>query len=96
MSDQPESIHQIKYKNINADAVRKVTLKTKGSYGTSRMDAGGWKRIITSRQFAESSTDLCTTIANMVEKLCVDKDLANILEAFLSCRLIPLDKNPGL
>ena len=94
MSDQPESIHQIKYKNINADAVRKVTLK--GSYKTSGMDAGGWKRIITSRQFAESSTDLCTTITNMVEKLCVDKDLANILEAFLSCRLIPLDKNPGL
>ena len=29
-------------------------------------------------------------------KLCIDKDLANTLEAFLSCRLIPLDMNPGL
>ena len=54
------------------------------------MDADGWK------QFAESSTDLYTTITKMIKKLCLDKDLANILEAFQSCRLIPLDKNPGL
>ena len=60
------------------------------------MDADGWKRILTSKQFAESSTDLCTTIANMIKKLYIDKDLANTLEAFISCCLIPLDKNPGL
>ena len=60
------------------------------------MDADGWKRILTSKQFAESSSDLCTTIAKMIKKLCIDKDLANILEAFLSCCLIPLNKNPGL
>ena len=60
------------------------------------MDADGWKRILTSREFAESSTDLCKTIANMIKKLCIDKDLANTLEAFLSCCLVPLDKNPGL
>ena len=60
------------------------------------MDADGWKRILTSKQFAQSSTDLCTTIANMIKKLYIDKDLANTLEAFISCCLIPLDKNPGL
>ena len=60
------------------------------------MDTNGWKRILTSKQFAESSTDLCATMANMIKKLCTEKDLANILEAFLSCRLIPLDKNPGM
>ena len=92
----PKSIHRIKYENINADVVRKATLKTKGGSGPSGMDAHGWKRILTSRQFVESSTDLRTTIANMIKKLCIDKDLANTLEAFLSCRLIPLDMNPGL
>ena len=60
------------------------------------MDTDGWKRILTSKQFAESSTDLCTTIANMIKKLCIDKDLANTLEAFLSCRIIQLEKNLGL
>ena len=32
----------------------------------------------------------------MIKKLYIDKDLANTLEAFISCCLIPLDKNPGL
>ena len=94
MLDQLESIHQIKSENINADAVLKAALKTKSDYGPSGMDADGWKRVLTSKQFAESSTDLCTTIANMIKKLCIDKDVANILEAFLFCRLILLDKNP--
>ena len=35
LPDQPESIHQIKYKNINADAVRKAALKTTGGSGSS-------------------------------------------------------------
>ena len=96
MPDQPESIHQIKYENINADAVCKAALKTKGGSGTLEMDADGWKRILTSKQFAESSAGLCTTIANMIKKICIDKDLANTLQAFLSCRLIALDKNPRL
>ena len=96
LPDQPESIHQVKYENINADAVRKAVLKTKGGSGRWGMDAVGWKRILTSKKFAESSTDLCTTIANVIKKLCIEKDLGNTLEAFLSCRLIPLDKNPGL
>ena len=60
------------------------------------MDADGWKKIITSKQFAESSTDLCATIADMIKELCIEKGLANTLESFLSCRLIPVDKNPWL
>ena len=57
------------------------------------MAVDGWKTILTAKQFAESSTDLCTTIANMRKKLCNEKDLANTLETFLSCRLISLEKN---
>ena len=95
LSDRTESIHQIKYENMNADAVRKAALRNRGGSGPSGMDTDGWKRILTSKQFAESSTDLCTTIANMIKKLCIDKDLANTLEAFLSCRIIQLEKNLG-
>ena len=31
---------------------------TKGGSGPSGMDVGGWKRILTSKQFAESSIEL--------------------------------------
>ena len=37
LPDQPGSIHQIKYKNINTDAFRKAAIKTKGCSGPS-----GW------------------------------------------------------
>ena len=60
------------------------------------MDAVGWKRILTSEKLADVSTDLCATIANLIKILRIENNLANTLEAFLSCRLIPLDKNPGL
>ena len=93
LPDQFESIHQVMYENINADAVHKVALKTKGGSG---MDADSWKRILTSKQFVEISADLCTTIADMIKNLCIEKDLANTLKALLSCRLIPLDKKPEL
>ena len=96
LPDQPESIHQIKYQNINADAVRKAVLKNKDGYGPSGKDAEVWKRILTSKQFAESSTELCTTVNNMIKKLWIEKGLAYTLEALLSCTLILLDKNPGL
>ena len=46
LPDQPESIHQVKYENINADAVRKAVLKTSGGSEPSGMDAAGWKRIL--------------------------------------------------
>ena len=32
----------------------------------------------------------------LVLKLCATEDLSSLLEEFLLCRLIPLDKNPGL
>ena len=41
LPDQPGSIHQIKYKNINADAVRKAVIKTKGCSGLS-----GWMQLV--------------------------------------------------
>ena len=37
-----------------------------------------------------------THFANVVQKLCTDLVETHTIEAFLSCRLIPLDKNPGL
>ena len=96
LPDKPEVFIKSNSKISILIQIRKAVLKTKGDSGPSGMDADGWKWILTSKQFAESCTDLCTTIANLIKKLCVEKDLVNTLETFLSCHLIPLDKNPGL
>ena len=44
----------------------------------------------------KSSTDLCKAFAKVIKKICIIENQLASLEAFLACRLIPLDKNPGL
>ena len=60
------------------------------------MDADGWKRILTSKQFGKSSIDLCKVFAEVIKKICSIENQSASLEASLEYRLIPLDKNPGL
>ena len=96
LTDDFEKVHPIKFECITEESVRKTALKTKGGSGPSAMDAEGWRRILTSKQFGNSSSDLCKTIVRMTRKLCTVEDQHQSLEAFVACRLIPLDKNPGL
>ena len=51
---------------------------------------------MTSNQFGNSSNDLCKTFADVVNELCTAEGLSSSLKALPVCRLIPLDKNPGL
>ena len=48
-----------------------------------------------SKNIGESSSDLCQTLAKVAKRLCTEK-LPTSLKRFLACRLIPLNKNPGL
>ena len=96
LPDVPEKVHPIKFENINADTARNAVTKTKGGSGPSGMDADGWRRIFTFKSFGDSSTDLCKTFAAVIRKIYTEPNLSSSLEALLACRLIPLDKNPGL
>ena len=60
------------------------------------MSADGWKRILTSKRFGKSSIDLYKGFAEVIKKICSIENQSASLEAFLACRLTPLDKNPGL
>ena len=75
--------------------VREAIKKTHGSAGPSGLDADGWRRILLSANFGTSGEDLRKAIADMTKRLCRDKT-AKHLEAFLACRLIPLNKEPGV
>jgi hypothetical protein len=60
------------------------------------------KRIIISKNFGQESANLRSSLALMARKLCTDEVVSegasqeNTLEAYTACRLIPLDKNPGV
>ena len=96
LDDIPKKVHHIRFESITAESIKTAAAKTKGGSGPSGLDAVGWRRILTSKSFGKSNDDLCTALARMSKKLCSSTENSDSLEAFLACRLIPLDKNPGL
>ena len=75
--------------------VRDAALRTKGSGGPSRVDANGFWRILASKSFKKSGTDLGATIAAITPRLCTEFIDSLGIEAILANRLFPLDKREG-
>ena len=75
--------------------VRDTALRKKGSGGPSGVDANGFWRILVSKSFKKSGTDLCAAIAAMTRSLCTEFIDPLGIEALLENRLIPLDKGEG-
>ena len=96
LTDTPETIHPIKFESIDVEKIQKAAVKTQGGSGPSGMDADGWKRILTLKQFGKSSIDLYRAFAEVIKEIYSIENQSASLEAFLACWLIPLDKNPGL
>ena len=65
-----------------------------GAAGPSGLDAASWKRLCTS--FKGASTDLCESLAATARRLCSSYVDPHGLSAFVACRLIALDKCPGV
>ena len=82
LTDTPEQVHPITFDAIDADLVKRAAVKTRDGAGPSGLDADGWRRVLITKQFGNSFTDLQLKLHS--------------LQAFLACCLIPLDKNPGL
>ena len=96
------SVHPVVFEDIDENMVKEAALETKGGSDPSGLDADGWKKILASKSYITINTDLRQEFANVIkkrstEKLPVDttKD-GTPLDAFLACRLIPLDNNRGL
>ena len=62
--------------------------------GPSGLDATGWKRLCTS--FHAHSNSLCESIVTLTRCLATEYVDPKGIEAFVACRLIALDKCPGI
>ena len=96
ISDQPPipAPHPTFYDRIDGPFICSVALQMNGSAGPSGLDAKAWKRICCS--FHNTSSDLCKVLAKIARKLCTLFVDPQGIEAFTACRLIALDKNPGV
>ena len=79
---------------IDAPTIKKIASRCKGSAGPSGLDAYAWKRMCTA--FGHASNNLCHALAAVARKLCKQPVAPSGLSALVACRLIPLDKCPGI
>ena len=89
--DVPETL----YSEISGEMVRQAAMRTKGAGGPSGIDADGFRRIMASKSFKQSSSRLCETIATMTKILCTQYIDPSTIEPLIASRLIPLDKGEG-
>ena len=86
--------HPIHFERLDGQLIRKIALKMNGAAGPSGLDASAWKRICTS--FKVASAEICNTLASIARKICSRIVDPSGLSAYVACRLIALDKCPGV
>ena len=61
------------YDDVRESLVLKALMLTKWGLGLSDFDAEEWRRMVTSREFGTSSTDLRKTFAQLIKILCIEE-----------------------
>ena len=91
---EPPTIHPVIFDMIDAGSIRFAALSTKGAAGPSGLDAHCWRHLCTS--FHSISHDLCHSIALFARRHSTSFVDPKGLTSYLACRLIALDKCPGV
>ena len=68
LTDAPEQVHPIKFDALDTDLVKRVAVKARSGAGPSGLDADGWRRILISKQFGNSSSDFVQPLLNSSRK----------------------------
>ena len=92
--EPPPELHPIRFERLTGTTIRSAALRSTGSAGPSGVDAAGWRRLCCS--FHKDSSDLCTAIASFAKRISTAFVDPTGLQPFVACRLLPLNKNPGV
>ena len=84
------------YDSIDEQTILKSAKYTKGSAGPSGMDADQFRRVLCSKNFNKAGRALREELVTLTKNLATKHYAPILLEAYVSCRLIPLDKDPGI
>ena len=86
--------HPVQFEALNRASIRRAALHTQGGAGPSGVNADTWRHMCTG--FSDASDQLCDAMAQCARRLATTYVDPTALEAYTSCRLIPLDKSPGV
>ena len=93
----PENVllfHPSIFDNLDDDAIKRAATLTKGSPGPSGLDANQWRKMLTGLE--QSSVNLRKTCAKTAKRIATETIAPSHLRPYNACRLIPLDKKPGV
>ena len=101
---KPRTVDPVMLQNITESTIANTALRTKGSNSPSGLDADGWRRILVSKNFGIAGHSLRSALASFERRISTTETEVLVsngttytnLEAYTACRLIPLDKNPGV
>ena len=89
-----QELHPILFDQIDSSLIRSTVQKMDGAAGPSGLDTSCWRRLCTA--FKNYSTDLCDVLASLCRKICTEYLDPSDLAPLVACRLIALDKCPGV
>ena len=84
------------FSGINGDLIFRAAKFTNGAAGPSQTDADFFKFILTHKNFKDEGKDLRDEIARFARLVATKHFSPQFLDAYVNCRLIPLDKCPGV
>ena len=88
------SFHPTIFVSLTAESIWAAALHTQCAAGPSGLDALSWRRLCTA--FGQKSNDLCAALARVARRISTMLIDPYTLLAYTFCRLIPLDKSPGV
>ena len=91
-----EPVSHAYFADIDEQTILKAALRTKGSAGPSHFDSDQYSRVLCSKHFKTEGKELREQISIFAKKIATQPIDPQSLEAYTSCRLIPLNKNPGV
>ena len=84
----------ILFESLDGSRIRDSALRCRGSAGPSGLDSLAWRRMCCS--FKQASAELCTALAGVCRRICIEPVHPDGLSALVACRLIALNKCPGV
>ena len=90
------NVDSIHFAAIDDQMILKAAMQTKGSSGPSHVDSDQFRRMLCSSHFKAEGKELRDQLAIFTRKIATEHLDPVALEPYTSCRLIPLNKNPGV
>ena len=84
------------FDSLDEGLIRNAVRQTKGAGGPSHLDADQYRHMLRSHKFKKESKDLREEIATLARKLATEIIDPSTIDSLIACRLIPLNKNPGV